>query len=232
MTAERWEKIERTYREAAGYPASQRERFLEQACSADPALRAEVERMLSGEGKLGGFLETPAAHLAARAMLQHRISHGARVGPYEILDLLGAGGMGEVYKARDPRLNRLVALKVLAPGILGDADRRKRLFREARTASSLNHPGVVTIHEIGAHEGIDFIAMEYVSGKSLDQQIGDNGLPLGEALDYAVQIADALAAAHELRIAHRDLKPGNIMVTEQGRIKVLDFGLADRKSVV
>jgi serine/threonine protein kinase/Tol biopolymer transport system component len=153
-------------------------------------------------------------------------ANGSRLGPYDILALIGAGGMGEVYKARDPRLNRMVALKVLPQGVVGGSDQRKRLLREARAASALNHPNIITVHEIGSYEGIDFIAMEYVSGKSLEQLMKRTRLPLDQALDYAIQIADALAAAHAAGVVHRDLKPGNIMVTEEGRVKVLDFGLA------
>jgi serine/threonine protein kinase/Tol biopolymer transport system component len=226
MTADRWEKIERIYREAAARPPSQRQRFLDEACSADRDLRGEVERMLSGEAKLGGFMETPAAQVAARDLVRDRLSPGALLGAYEIVELLGAGGMGEVYKARDSRLSRLVAVKVLPECAASDADKRKRLLREARMASALNHPNIVTIHEVGSEGGVDFVAMEYVSGRRLDARIGDKGLPLAEALDYAVQIADALCAAQEAGIVHRDLKPGNIVITEQGRVKVLDFGLA------
>ena len=217
MTADRLDKIERTFREAAACSPSQRAQFLDEACASDQDLRGEVERMLSGEGKLTEFLETPAA-----------LSPGARLGAYEILELLGAGGMGEVYRARDPRLNRMVALKVLPACVAGDAERRKRLLREARTASALNHPNIVTIHEVGSEGEIDFVAMEYVSGDPLDRRIRGKGLPLGEALDYAVQIADALGSAQGAGIVHRDLKPGNIVITEQGRVKVLDFGLAKR----
>jgi serine/threonine protein kinase len=151
---------------------------------------------------------------------------GDTLGHFEILEELGAGGMGVVYKARDTHLGRLVAIKILPPDKVGDGDRRRRFAQEARTASALNHPGIVTIHDITEHEGIDFIAMEFVPGRTLDRVISRHGLGLPETLDYGVQIADAIAAAHAAGIVHRDLKPANLIVTEQGRIKVLDFGIA------
>jgi Tol biopolymer transport system component/tRNA A-37 threonylcarbamoyl transferase component Bud32 len=151
---------------------------------------------------------------------------GARIGHYEIVALLGAGGMGEVYKARDTRLNRMAALKVLPANKLGDAERRARFVNEAQAASALNHPNIVTIYGIDRDAGIDFIAMEFVPGHTMDQTIGRRRLKLGEVLRIGTQIADALAAAHTAGIVHRDLKPGNIMVTENGCVKVLDFGLA------
>jgi serine/threonine protein kinase/Tfp pilus assembly protein PilF len=151
---------------------------------------------------------------------------GVRFGPYEILSLLGKGGMGEVYKARDTRLQRVVALKILPAENVPDADRGARLLLEARAASRLNHPNIVTIHDIAEERGIFFIAMEYVAGTPLDQTISGSGLPLKDALKYAAEIADALAAAHSAGIIHRDLKPANIVISEDGRVKLLDFGLA------
>ncbi len=151
---------------------------------------------------------------------------GRTISHYEITEKLGEGGMGVVYKARDSHLKRFVALKVLPPEKVTDPERKQRFVQEARAASALNHPNIVTVHDIDQSDGIDFIAMEYVEGKTLDELIGRTGLKLNEALKYAVQIADALAKAHAAGIVHRDLKPGNVMVTAEGRVKVLDFGLA------
>jgi serine/threonine protein kinase len=154
------------------------------------------------------------------------LAAGTRLGPYEVLGLIGSGGMGEVYKARDTRLDRTVAIKVLPAEKVADPERRHRFVQEAKAASALNHPNIVTIYDIGQTDGIDFIAMEYVAGKTLEQVIPRHGMRLNEALRYAVQMADALAKAHAAGIIHRDLKPGNVMVTDEGQIKVLDFGLA------
>jgi Tol biopolymer transport system component/tRNA A-37 threonylcarbamoyl transferase component Bud32 len=151
---------------------------------------------------------------------------GRKIAQYEILEKVGAGGMGEVYKARDMRLNRIAALKVLPADKVADADRRARFVKEAQAASALNHPNIVTIYGIDRDADVDFIAMEFVSGHTLDQVIGRRGLKLQDTLRIAIQIADALAAAHAAGIVHRDLKPGNIMITESGSVKVLDFGLA------
>jgi Tol biopolymer transport system component len=151
---------------------------------------------------------------------------GQRLGHYEIVAKLGEGGMGVVYKARDSRLERFVALKVLPPEKTPDPDRKRRFMQEAKSASALNHPNIITVHDIGEADGMTFIAMECVEGKTLDQLIGPKGLPLDEVLKYSVQIAGALAKAHTAGIVHRDLKPSNIMVTGDGLIKVLDFGLA------
>ncbi len=151
---------------------------------------------------------------------------GQRIAQYEVMEKLGAGGMGEVYKARDTRLNRLAALKVLPPDRMADPDRRARFVQEAQAASALNHPNIITIYGIDRDADVDFIAMEYVAGRTLDQAIGRRGLKLQEVLRLGVQIADALAAAHAAGIVHRDLKPGNVMVTDNGNAKVLDFGLA------
>jgi serine/threonine protein kinase len=160
------------------------------------------------------------------------LSSGTRLGPYEILAPIGAGGMGEVYSARDSRLNRLVALKVLPADRMSDPERRRRFVQEAQLASKLQHPNIVTIYEISSNGGVDAIAMELVHGRALDEVIPHKGLRVAETLKYAVQIADALAAAHAAGITHRDLKPGNIMVTGQGVVKVLDFGLAKLTEMV
>jgi eukaryotic-like serine/threonine-protein kinase len=149
-----------------------------------------------------------------------------RFGPYETVSFLGAGGMGEVYEAIDTRLNRRVALKVLPPHLVADEDRRRRFVQEAQLASSLQHPHIVTIYDIGSANATDYIAMELVRGRTLDSVIPNKGLRLGDALRYGIQITDALSAAHAAGIVHRDLKPGNIMVTDQDQVKILDFGLA------
>jgi eukaryotic-like serine/threonine-protein kinase len=151
---------------------------------------------------------------------------GSTLGHYQLTSKLGEGGMGVVYRAIDTHLNRPVAIKVLPADVVADPDRKRRFAQEARTASALNHPNITHIYDIGSEAGVDFIAMEYVDGKALAELIGRKGLKLGEALKYAVQIADAVSAAHTVGIVHRDLKPGNIMVTGSGLVKVLDFGLA------
>ena len=151
---------------------------------------------------------------------------GTRLGPYEILAPIGAGGMGQVYKARDTRLDRMVAIKVLRADKVADAERKQRFRQEAKAASSLNHPNLITLYDIGSEDGIDYLAMEFVAGKTLGQLTPRNGMPIGELLGYATQAADALAKAHQAGIVHRDLKPSNVMVSSDGLVKVLDFGLA------
>ncbi len=151
---------------------------------------------------------------------------GKTLAHYRILEKLGAGGMGEVYKARDTHLDRFIAIKVLPPERVADPERKRRFIQEAKAASALNHPSIITIYDIDQADGTDFIAMEYVAGKTLDELIPRKGMRLSLALKYAVQIADALARAHGAGIIHRDLKPSNVMVDEHGLAKVLDFGLA------
>jgi len=151
---------------------------------------------------------------------------GTKLGPYELRERLGAGGMGVVYKARDTRLDRMVAVKVLLSDKVGDPERKRRFIQEAKAASALNHPNIVVIYDIGNESGTDYMAMELVPGRPLDQLIPRNGMRIGEILRYATQITDALAKAHAAGIVHRDLKPANLMVTPGGQVKVLDFGLA------
>jgi Tol biopolymer transport system component/predicted Ser/Thr protein kinase len=151
---------------------------------------------------------------------------GQTLGHYRIEAKLGEGGMGVVYKARDMHLDRFVAIKVLAADTTADSGRRQRFMQEAKSASALNHPNIITVHDIAGEAGMDFIVMEYVPGKTLGELIPRKGMPLGAALKFAIQIADALAVAHQAGIVHRDLKPGNVMVTEEGQVKILDFGLA------
>ena len=151
---------------------------------------------------------------------------GTTVGQYRIDSEAGRGGMGVVYRATDTQLGRTVAIKVLRPDAVADADRKKRFIQEAKSASALNHPGIVTVYQIGAEGPTDFIAMEFVAGRSLDSVVGKRPLPAPEVVRYGAQIADALAAAHLAGLVHRDLKPANVMITEKGQIKLLDFGVA------
>jgi serine/threonine protein kinase len=151
---------------------------------------------------------------------------GSKLGPYEIRGALGAGGMGMVYRAHDPRLARDIALKILPENVARDAESLARFTREARAVAALNHPHIVTIHSTEEVEGLRFITMELIEGRTLDQQIPSIGVSLAQFFNVSIAIADALSAAHQKRITHRDLKPANVMVTDSGVVKVLDFGLA------
>jgi eukaryotic-like serine/threonine-protein kinase len=153
------------------------------------------------------------------------IRTGQRLGPYEILSAIGAGGMGEVYRARDTRLDRVVAVKILSDRLAGRAELRERFEREARTIASLNHPHICVLHDIGHQDGTDFLVMEYLEGETLAERLKKGPLPIDRLLRHAIEIADALDKAHRKGITHRDLKPGNIMLTKSGA-KLLDFGLA------
>src|SRR5262249_9201274 len=154
------------------------------------------------------------------------LTSGTRLGPYEIVSPLGAGGMGEVYRAHDSRLGREVAVKVLPPGFSVDTERLRRFEQEARAAGALNHPNILGVYDIGTHDGAPYVVSELLDGETLRARIGDSPLPQRKAVDYATQIAKGLAAAHERGIVHRDLKPDNLFVTRDGRVKILDFGLA------
>ena len=158
------------------------------------------------------------------------LAPGTQFGPYEIIAPLGAGGMGEVYRARDTRLGRDVAIKVLPAGLSSDPSLKQRLEREAKAVSKLSHPHICTLHDIGHQDGIDFLVMEYLEGETLEQRLLKGPLPPEQTLRYAAQIADALAKAHKLGITHRDLKPANVMLTKGGA-KLMDFGLAKQSGV-
>src|ERR1700758_1243210 len=159
------------------------------------------------------------------------LASGTKLGPYEILSPLGAGGMGEVYRARDTRLGRDVAVKILPTEFSADPIRKQRFEREAKTISSLNHPNICTLHDVGSQDGLEYLVMECVEGETLAKRLEKGPLPLEQALKYGAQIADALDKAHRAGIVHRDLKPGNIMITPTGA-KLLDFGLAKPASPV
>ena len=228
MTPDRWEKIEHLYHGALERKESQRAAYLQEACAGDDALRREVESLLFHENEASSFLDTPAMKVAAKMFGGERGQPmiGRQLGAYQVVSLLGAGGMGEVYLAHDTKLGRDVAIKVLPEAFVNDADRLPRFQREARMLATLNHPNVATIHGLEQSDGVHYLVMEKVPGRSLDRLILPKGLPLEEAIGYASQVASALAAAHSAGIAHRDIKPANIIVTPDSNVKVLDFGLA------
>jgi eukaryotic-like serine/threonine-protein kinase len=217
----RWEKVEQIYNAALERPEAERAAFLGEACGGDEELRRDLESLLGSAQGAGDFREPPASEASVLAA-------GRCISNYRVISKLGAGGMGEVYLAEDTRLGRRVALKVLPHELAGNPARKARLIHEARAASALNHPNIVTLHDIGSEGGIDFLVMEYVAGKPLAELIPRQGMPVKEALRCAVQIAGALASAHAAGIVHRDLKPGNVMVATEGLVKVLDFGLAKK----
>ncbi len=210
---ERWRLLEELYQAAAKRPPGERALFLQEACS-DEDLRREVESLLRFEGRDDTLMQqSPWAQPSG-------LAPGMRLGPYEVELRLGAGGMGEVWKARDTRLGRSVAVKV------SRTEFSERFEREARAVAALNHPNIATLYDVGHDVGPNYFVMEYVDGKTLQEVIPRKGLSIGESLKYATQIADALAAAHAAGIVHRDLKPGNVMITSGGQVKVVDFGLA------
>jgi len=225
---DRWQEIEKICQAALELEESQRAAFVKKACGGDAELRREVESLLEFDKQGDQFIEQPALEVAAKMIAHDKPESliGRQIRSYQILSVLGAGGMGVVYQARDTRLKRLVAIKVLPADRVSDPERKRRFVQEARAASALNHPNIITIYDIGNEGGVDFIVMEHVQGKTLDQRIPRKGMRLNETLKLSIQMADALAKAHSAGIVHRDLKPTNVMVTDNGLVKVLDFGLA------
>src|SRR5262245_46499486 len=231
MTPERWRQIESLYHAAVERDTGARAAFLAEACDGDDALRGEVESLLRCDTRAERFIEAPALEVAAQLCAEDRVQSmiGRQIGPYQILSLLGAGGMGEVHLALDTRLGRKVAVKLLLEEFTTDAERLLRFEQEARAASALNHPNIITVHEIGEIEGRRFIVTEYVEGETLRRRMESapqRRIRLSEALEIAAQVAAALHAAHEAGITHRDIKPENVMLRGDGLTKVLDFGLA------
>jgi serine/threonine protein kinase len=220
MTPERWKKLEPLFHQGLELHGQAREAFLENACAGDQQLRQEAERLIRAHEQQGSFIDRPILEDSKE------FSIGQSIGPYKVLSKIGRGGMGEVYLSEDSRLGRKVALKVLPAEFTRDAERVRRFEQEARTASALNHPNIVTIHEIGHIESTHYIVTEFVEGETLRQQVAKGKLGIARGLDVAVQVANALSAAHAAGIVHRDIKPENIMVRPDGLVKVLDFGLA------
>ncbi|MGE5359372.1 MAG: protein kinase domain-containing protein [Bacteroidales bacterium] len=230
MTPERRRRIESLCLQALGMGAAERGAFLAEACGADAELRGEVESLLEMQPGAPAFLEAPAWAPPATPL-----TRGTRLGPYEIRAFVGAGGMGDVYKAHDTRLDRTVAIKVLPPAAASDPERRARFEREAKAIAALNHSHICTLYDVGdrasdaSTPSAMYLVMEYLSGQTLAERLRSGPLPLSQALVVATEIADGLAAAHRQGVIHRDLKPGNVMLTKSG-VKLLDFGLAKLKA--
>ncbi|HJP95593.1 MAG TPA: protein kinase [Pyrinomonadaceae bacterium] len=237
MTPERWQQISRIFKSAISLDPEVRAAYVAGQCGVDESLRAEVEKLIESHGKASdeNFIAGNAAEAGAVLLIDENESEakhqalekGQQFGSYVIVDLLGAGGMGEVYLAKDSRLDRTVALKVLAQDIASDKRRMQRFRQEAKVASSLNQPNILTIFEFGEVDGLTFLATEYIDGETLRDYLRGKNLKLRETLDIAIQVLAALDAAHEAHIVHRDIKPENVMIRRRDRvIKVLDFGLA------
>jgi serine/threonine protein kinase/tetratricopeptide (TPR) repeat protein len=229
MIPERWRRIKELFHSALERAGGERRAFLDEACAGDAETRAEVESLIAAHERDGDFLEAPAVALVAGELVnsQAELEAGRRIRSYRIVGTLGEGGMGKVYLAEDTRLGRKVALKLLPASFVEDEERVRRFEQEARAASALNHPNILTIHEIGTDGALRFIATEFVEGRTLREHLSRREqASLPEVLEIAIQVAAALSAAHAARIVHRDIKPENIMLRPDGYVKVLDFGLA------
>ncbi len=222
------EKVKELFDAALKLDSGQRAEFLERATVGNLELRREVESLIQSHEEADGFLSDPALEVAAGMVAQDtgQLQTGQVIGSFDVIDSLGAGGMGEVYRARDKKLGREVAVKVLSAAFSQDRERLGRFQREARLLASLNHPNIAAIYEFEEWEGMPFLAMELVAGETLAKRLTQGRLRIGEVLDICLQIAKGMEAAHEKGIIHRDLKPANIMITPDGSVKILDFGLA------
>jgi eukaryotic-like serine/threonine-protein kinase len=228
MADEKWQQVREVFDSALRRRPDERRRFVNEACGEDKTLLAEVESLLSSHDSAESFMETPAVAEVAR-MIEietKKLEAGKRLGHYEIIEQIGEGGMGEVYLAKDTRLERKTAIKILPGSVAQDGERMRRFVREAKSASALNHPNIITIYEIGQADNTQFIATEYIEGDTLRERLKGSPVSLKSALGMAIQVASALDAAHRTGIVHRDIKPENVMIRPDGLVKVLDFGIA------
>ncbi len=219
MTPERWQQVQDLLEKVLQLTPGERSAYLDRACSADSSLRQEVETLLAHGQDASSFLQSSFS-------LRVTLTPGTKLGEYEVKSLVGSGGMGEVYRARDSRLGRDVAIKVLPSTLSADSNRLRRFEQEARAAAALNHPNIMAVYQMGTHEGAPYLVSELLEGETVREQIKPGRLLVRKAIDYGLQIARGLAAAHDKGIVHRDLKPDNLFVTKDGRVKILDFGLA------
>src|SRR5438128_11226417 len=228
MTPARLRTIEEIYRTALDQEPDQIRAFLDTACEGDEVLRRKVEALQASRERAGNFIETSAVGLATRIIEngQADLLVGRTIGHYKISKRIGTGGMGEVYLATDMTAGRKAALKLLPERFTGDAERLKRFQQEARAVVGLNHPNILTVYEIGEDHSTHYIASELIEGETLRQRLTRGRMQLSEAIDVAIQVVSALAAAHKAGIVHRDIKPENIMLRPDGYVKVLDFGIA------
>ena len=228
MTPEHWQRIDQLFQAAIELQPKERVSFLDQACAGDEDLRSAVEALIASDEHGLSFIEDPAFEMAANLLVKSKpeLHEGDQLGHYAILGLLGTGGMGEVYLAEDTELGRKIAIKLLPAEYTREGERLQRFRQEARAASALNHPNILTIHQIGQADGRYFIATEFIDGETLRQRMRRSRLSFTETVDIAFQVGSALSAAHQAGIVHRDIKPENIMLRRDGYVKVLDFGLA------
>src|SRR6478735_1458352 len=228
MKPERWKQVNDLFQSAVERAPEERAAFLDESCHDDEGMRREVESLLTSHERAENFIELPAFEVAPELVTNDKAGAlvGKLIGHYQIESLIGIGGMGEVYLARDERLGRKAALKLLPDNLTIDEAQLSRFKNEARSASALNHPNILTVYEIGAEGDRQFIAMEFIEGVTLRASITSGRIKPHAALEIAVQVASALAAAHAAGVVHRDIKPENIMLRPDGYVKVLDFGIA------
>ena len=232
---ERWQRVKQLLDQAIGCDAHERAALLDRECGSDSELRSEVESLVSSHQRAGSnFLGKPVINIsgslgvraAASVSGQIGLSPGTMLGQYEVIGLIASGGMGEVYRARDTSLHRDVAIKVLPPALLHDEERLRRFEQEARATAALNHPNILAIFQMGVHDGAPYLVSELLDGVTLREHLARGPIPFRRTIDYATQISRGLAAAHDKEIVHRDLKPENLFIVRDGRLKILDFGLA------
>ncbi len=227
MDSERWQKVKGIFDAVVELAPPEREKFLARSCGDDDGLRRDVEKLLASSDEAESFMESPAAQEFVSLIIEPKnLAAGTSFGHYEIVKQIGAGGMGEVYLAKDTKLDRKVAVKILNEKFAAHESNLQRFIQEAKAASALNHPNILVIHEIGAADNSNYIVSEFIEGETLREVLKNSPLKLSEVLDFAIQIANALVAAHTAHIIHRDIKPENIIVRPDGFVKILDFGLA------